>query len=175
MEDLDKLAIAWSESEVVDEDKEIWQFVFDPVAAEIHRLGEHPGLVPDLKSRENFFAYVKSFCSLTLFRPSQDIEDAKEALVQVFDGELQKRFRSSYDPQRLPWHQFLHHCAPGLGGTTGVVRRVEDMGTRQVIPPGGIRLLCEWEKDFKEYAKEIFTVSQARSWRKWLCNESHIG
>ena len=165
MEDLDKLVIAWSECEDED-DTDAWEFIFDPVATEIDRLGENPGLVPDQTTRENFFAYVKTFCSLVQSRPTKDIEETKEAVAEAFESDNQKQFRKDYDPERLPWHQFLHHRSPGTGPDSKDDLSVEagKIGTRQLIPPGGLRLIDQWERDLHGYAKEVFPVSKAHSW-----------
>lgn len=160
MQDLDSLALGRVDCHT-DADIHYWQPAFDLVMAEIHRLGEYPSLIADEETRENFFQYVQSFCSFIQFRPTDVVRPAGEAVARSLDEADQKAHRGSYTAGRVPWHQFLHHCSPGSNSAAANCRTARDAGTRQIIPPGGIRLLREWEKDFEQYTKEEFPVREA--------------
>ena len=158
MTDLDRLAVAWFDCSTA-EDQKSWQLAFDPIVKEIQRLGENTCLIPDEKVRGNFFAYIETFCSFMQERPSTDL---KSMLQQEHEKRSQDSRGGVYNTNRLPWHDFLHHYAPGLPMVLGTRRSAHENGTRQVIPVGGIRLLYEWGSDFDNYIDEINPVRNTR-------------
>ena len=161
MEDLDTLALGWldciDENEMVDE----WHTAFEPVAAELHRLGDNPDLISSQPMRENFFKYVKNFCTFVRQdHPSDDFQQAKQELARSIDTSAQQHYRTTYVENRVPWHQFLHQCGPGLDLDDQDVRDAAQFaGRRQWLSPGASRLHNEWRKDFSQYKKEISGVS----------------
>lgn len=167
IEDLDSLALGWVDC-LSDKDIAGWQSAYNLVATELQRLGENPDLIHDQEIREEFFTSVKSFCSVVKFRLSQDNQRWQEAVIGAADNYNCERYRKPYDPERVPWHQFLHHLAPGSNASpAGRLNAPRDKGTRQIIPPAGIRLLREWEKDFQKYAEETVPVSKCfSSWQR---------
>lgn len=134
----------------------MWEKGFKTIMDEVVRLATSPSLVPDVEIRETFFEYVESFCES--FESSPRMPPDTEVIKKVNEI-LYRRHRASYDPKRTSWHQFLHHYAPGSNSVTTQPRGAREAGSRQIIPPGGIRLLRGWERDIRSLQQDIFPVS----------------
>ena len=79
--------------------------------------------------------------------------------------------RASFKAGRKPWHQFLHHLAPGSNADAmSTVSKTPGTGTRQIIPPGGLGLLREYENELNKIKKAVRPVCHCRSLNKITAN-----
>ena len=145
----------WTGDLICTHDEDKWAVALKNIMDEVSRLVDHPDLVPDIEIREIFFEYVENFCDS--FENSPKMPPDRD-LIKNINHLLYSRHRASYDPKRTSWHQFLHHYAPGSNSVTNQRRDVRDAGSRQIIPPAGIRLLRGWELDIRSLQEEIFPV-----------------
>ena len=158
LQDLDLLAgAALLECMAVKSNQDRWNNALKNIMVEIHRLIEHPELFLDGFFRDQFFyPSVVNFCRL--FKRRRDSKE--ESLVNQINSLLQEQHHWPLDPDRLPWHQFLHHCGPDFLVTSPCpIPAVNELGLRQYIPPSGQFLLRGWENDIRRYKRAIYPVS----------------
>ena len=140
--------------------QERWENAFESIMVEVERLIEHPELFKDEHLHATLYEEVENVCRFFKQVRRHCQESEEESLVNQINSYLQAEHHWSFDEDRLPWHQFLHHCGPGFPATrNNPLPAVSEFGLRQYIPPGGQFLLRSWENDIQRYRDKINPVS----------------
>jgi hypothetical protein len=148
MDDLDiMMEVIWDGGTLFKVDRDMWSSAMDTIIEEVKRLTQFPKLIPDNDLRDGFLEYVENFCRF--FEDEQHLPSLDNVVEQI-NLDLRNKHRGSYDRHRVPWHQFLHNLAPGSSSNIGEHCNITGTGSRQIVPPGGIRLLRTWERDMIE-------------------------
>lgn len=157
MSDLDLLEVVrWEEGVNDSEIIELWHTGLDKILEEVDRLTERPALIEVPEVRETFLRYIRNFCEL--FESDESVEPSGD-LVEDINKTLYETHRSTYNEERVPWHQFLHQYAPGSNAKSMYQRECIDVGIRQMVPPAGLRLLCAWEQEYRDIEQLVNPVS----------------
>ena len=139
--------------------------VVQNINKEVTRLFKHPRLFPGSQERHALFKVVQAFRYSMNQMPDlrHEIKAGRFSEITKLVGGLENMtamdHRASFQPGRKPWHQFLHHLAPGSNtNRTYTASREPGTGTRQIIPPGGLGLLMQWEHELDRIKKAVRSV-----------------
>ena len=138
--------------------------VFAIIFHEVKRLLKHKALFTSSNQREAFFDGIRHFLDSVYeieMIPKHILKDGN-TLTGVESNELveleAQRHRPTYDKHRTVWQQFMHHHSPGTGIPAPVGESMVIFGNKQIVPPGGRRILLEWEVEIDNIKKSVFPV-----------------
>ena len=127
------------------------------IEKEYARLEETPVLYPNDGARIEFQA---AFLGTIHCLNSQEylyklLNDAEQRSYDFLSQLRSAKSRPAFDKQRKPWQQFLHHGAPG----SGISIAPPAIGSIQILPCPGIRILDAWRIDYLRAARDLGRVS----------------
>ena len=127
------------------------------IEKEFARLEETPILYPNEGARMKFQAafgrmvYDTNLCE----HVHKLLNDAEQKTYECLSQLRYAKRRRTFDKQRKPWQQFLHHSAPG----SGVLIEGPAIGSVQMLPFPGLQILDAWRADFLHAARDLGRVS----------------
>lgn len=123
--------------------------LYKSVVEEVYRLSLYPTLFPSMQTFTRFYTLLHQGTNHQFDKAKEkDSHTRKEGrlaqanmLVRTEERVLQMLNRPTYEPELLPWEQFLLKGSPGSGVQLPVT---PPNTTVQVMPIGGVALHLRW-------------------------------
>lgn len=152
---------AWAEATIaeihtIDENEALRRLHY--LCAEIPRLLNNPELFPSSEARARFLATLaldselqfQSACTTLLIQAELDA---------IQDDTEQEYTRSTYAEDCNGWENFLFNMAPGAPNDPTDRARTTPQTSFQIIPPVGMRIISDMEREERDIERFVVQVS----------------
>ena len=155
---------AWAESVIagvdfLDEDETLRRLRH--LCAEIQRLLEHPELFPSNEVRARFLAAMALDSELQFLSASTSLLINSE-MDAIKDYTEQEFARPTYAEDCNGWENFLLNMAPGAPNDPTDRARTTPTTSFQIIPPVGMRIISDMEREERDIERYLVEVSSHR-------------
>ena len=129
----------------------------ETIETEIVRLEDNPVLYPSARTRMEFLAEIATvnYKTKEVEHIHRMLNHAEQEVHEHLSQICAEPYRRSFNKQRKPWQQFLHHGAPGSGLNIYPPYR----GSIQMLPTTGLQILSQWRTDYLSMARDLGQVS----------------